>query len=200
MNVGIIVFPGTNCEMDTKLACDFFGFKSDFIWHEEKIEKEYDIIFIPGGFSYGDYISAGRLAKFSKAIQTLPYQDSLIVGICNGFQILTEAKLLEGNLVPNTKGKFICENAPLHFFDKRISLPIAHQQGNYTIENIETVKEQIFLRYANNKNGSDMNIAGIYDKKNKVMGMMPHPERAVLDNVGGLDGRLIFEFIKNEAR
>lgn len=198
MNAAVIVFPGTNCEIDTKNALEFLGWDVEYVWHDDRIEKKYDAIFLPGGFSYGDYVGAGRLAKFSNAVKSLPVGDTMIVGICNGFQVLIEAGLVEGTLTSNMNGRFLCENSPLHFFNKRIRLPIAHQYGNYTISNYDTIKDKIFLKYADNKNGSDMNIAGLYDKEYKIIAMMPHPERAVFAETGNTDGRLVFEFIKNE--
>ena len=196
LKVGIIVFLGTNCELDTKRACEFFGWDVEFIWQNDKIEKQYDLIFIPGGFSYGDHISSGRIAKLSPAVKSLPVGKSLIVGICNGFQILCEAKLLSGALIDNQNIKFISKVADLDFKGEKISLPIAHHQGNYFCENIE--EKQILMTYQNNQNGSDMSIAGVYDRQNRIIGMMPHPERAIYEELGLTDGRKVFEFVKNE--
>lgn len=201
MKAGIIVFPATNCETDTKRACEFFGWKTEYIWHSEKITKHYDVIFLPGGFSYGDYISAGRIAKFSPAVETLPLKDSLVVGICNGFQILCEKHILQGALTHNKDLKFLSEPTKLDFAEEEITLPIAHHQGNYTC--FEEPCAEIFLKYKNNKNGSDYDIAGLYNREMRVMGMMPHPERAVFketNTTGSTDGRKIFEFIKNESK
>jgi len=196
LKVGIIVFLGTNCEQDTKRACEFFGWDAEYIWQDEKIEKNYDLIILPGGFSYGDHISSGRIAKLSPAVQSLPVGESLIVGICNGFQILCEAKLLPGALIDNQNISFLSKISELDFQGETIKLPIAHHQGNYTCENID--KDQIIITYKNNENGSDLSIAGIYDSKNKIIGMMPHPERAIYEELGLTDGRKVFEFIKNE--
>lgn len=196
LKVGIITFLGTNCEQDTKRACEFFGWNAEYIWQNDKIEKYYDVIFIPGGFSYGDHISSGRIAKLSNAVKSLPIGESLIVGICNGFQILCEAKLLPGALTDNQNIKFISKISELNFQNELISLPIAHHQGNYTNENID--ENQILMTYKNNENGSDLAIAGIYDRQNKIIGMMPHPERAIYEELGLTDGRKVFEFIKNE--
>ena len=199
LKVGIIVFLGTNCEQDTKRACEFFGWNTEYIWQDDKIEKKYDLIFIPGGFSYGDHISSGRIAKLSPAVKSLPVGKSLIVGICNGFQILCEAKLLPGMLIDNQNIKFISKVVDLDFQSKQISLPIAHHQGNYMCENIKNIdKSQIIMTYKNNENGSDLSLAGFYDKQNKIIGMMPHPERAIYEELGLTDGRKVFEFIKNE--
>ncbi|MDD3435819.1 MAG: phosphoribosylformylglycinamidine synthase I [Candidatus Gastranaerophilales bacterium] len=196
LKVGIIVFLGTNCEQDTKRACEFFGWDTEYIWQNDKIEKNYDIIFIPGGFSYGDHISAGRIAKLSNAIKSLPVGKSLIVGICNGFQILCESKLLPGALIDNQNIKFISKVSEINFQGEGIFLPIAHHQGNYTCQDI--VENEILMTYKNNENGSDKSIAGIYDRKNKIIGMMPHPERAIYQELGLTDGRKVFEFVKNQ--
>lgn len=196
LKVAIVVFLGTNCEYDTKRACEFFGWDAEFIWHEEIIAKHYDLIFLPGGFSYGDHISSGRIAKLSPAVKSLPIGKSMIVGICNGFQILCEAKLLPGALTDNKNIKFISKISDLQFQNESIQLPIAHHQGNYICNELD--KNQILMTYKYNENGSDFSIAGLYDKKNKIMGMMPHPERAIYYELGLTDGRKVFEFIKNE--
>ena len=194
VKAGIITFLGTNCERDTKQACEFFGWNTEYIRQNEKIDKHYDVIFLPGGFSYGDHISSGRIAKLATAVKSLPVGKSLIVGICNGFQILTEAGLLSGALTYNENLHFISKVTELEFQNEIIRLPIAHHQGNYTGKN----GEEVIMRYKANENGSDDRIAGIYDCKNKIMGMMPHPERAVFKELGLTDGRKVFEFIKNE--
>lgn len=195
VKAGIITFLGTNCEIDTKRACEFFGWETELIFQEESIKKNYDVIFLPGGFAHGDHISSGRIAKLSPAVKSLPVGKSLIVGICNGFQILTEAKLLSGALTHNENLKFISKVIPVKFQNETLNLPIAHHQGNYT----GLGNEEVILRYCKNVNGSDDFIAGIYDKKNRIMGMMPHPERAVFEQLGLTDGRKIFEFIEKEA-
>ncbi len=194
VKAGIITFLGTNCERDTKQALDFLGWNTEFIWQNDKIEKHYDVIFLPGGFSFGDHISSGRIAKLTPAVKSLPVGKSLIVGICNGFQILTEAGLLSGALTHNENLHFISKVTDLEFQNGIIRLPIAHHQGNYTGKN----GEEIIMRYKTNINGSDDRIAGIYDRKNKIIGLMPHPERAVFEESGLTDGRKVFEFIKNE--
>lgn len=196
IKAGIIVFLGTNCEQDTKRACEFFGWDTEYIWQDDIIKKHYDLIFLPGGFSYGDHISSGRIAKLSPAVKSLPMGKSLIVGICNGFQVLCESRLLPGALIDNQNIKFISKVTELNFLGENILLPIAHHQGNYTCENID--ESQILMTYKNNENGSDFSIAGIYDRKNKVIGMMPHPERAIYDELDLTDGRKVFEFIQNE--
>ena len=195
IKAGIITFLGTNCEQDTKHACEFFGWNTEFIWQNERIARHYDVIFLPGGFSFGDHISSGRIAKLTPAVQSLPLGKTLIVGICNGFQILCEAKLLSGALTSNENLKFISRVVPLEFLGEIIHIPVAHHQGNY-ISCGES--EEVILRYCENINGSDDHIAGIYNRENKIIGMMPHPERAVFSELGLTDGRKIFEFIENE--
>ena len=194
IKAGIIVFLGTNCEQDTKRACEFFGWKTKFIRYDEQISEPYDVIFIPGGFSYGDHVSSGRLAKMTPAILSLPFKKSLIVGICNGFQILCEAKLLPGVLTYNKNLKFISKNCDVEFENQIIKLPIAHKQGNY----ISTGDEHIIMKYIQNENGSDKSAAGIYDRRSRIIGMMPHPERAMYAETGNTDGRKVFEFIQHE--
>ena len=196
VKVGIITFLGTNCEQDTKRACNAMGWDAEYIWQDEKINKNFDLIFIPGGFSYGDHVSAGRIAKLSPAIKSLPVGKSLIVGICNGFQILCEAKLLPGALVDNQNIHFISKVVDLNFLGHNIKLPIAHHQGNYTCEDMDD--SLICMTYKNNENGSDKSIAGLYDQNNRIIGMMPHPERAMYDELGLTDGRKVFEFIEKQ--
>ena len=210
MKAGIVVFPGTNCDIDTQRACGFYGWNPEFIWHDDKNLDKYDIIFLPGGFSYGDYIRAGRLAKFSPAVMALKNyikkKRGFVVGICNGFQILCETKLLPGILSTNTNTKFICEETPLFVnqkgFPETINLAIAHGEGRYftdeaTLEEINA-KNMIFLQYKANPNGSILDIAGLYDRENKIIGMMPHPERGIFEETGNTDGRYFFEMLKKE--
>jgi len=205
MKAGIIVFPGTNCDIDTKKACEFFGWETQFVWHDETSLDSYDVIFLPGGFSYGDYIRAGRLARFSPVVMKLnDYVKSkrgIVVGICNGFQILCEAKLLPGVLSVNNNTKFICEEVGLSFEGEDIVLPIAHGEGRYiadeaTLQEIKS-KNMDFLKYASNPNGSVEDIAGLWDRENNVIGMMPHPERAIFSETGNTDGRAFFKMLES---
>lgn len=201
---GIVVFPGTNCDRDTFMACEEFGWKAEYIWHFETKLDGYDVIFLPGGFSYGDYLRSGRLAKFSPVMQAVKdFVDNkrgFVVGICNGFQILCESGLLPGVLTDNWNTKFICKNQGLDLSGKNIKLPIAHGEGRYSAEAEIIVelkeKDMIFLTYNDNPNGSVENIAGLYDKERKIIGMMPHPERAFFDITGNTDGKEIFKIIE----
>lgn len=201
MKAGVIVFPGTNCDIDTKRACEYFGWETSYIWHDETNIDEYDLVFLPGGFSYGDYIRAGRLAKFSPVMISLKEyvakKRGFVVGICNGFQVLCETKLLPGILANNINTKFICEEVQLDFEGKEIKLAIAHGEGRYVADE-NTREDMILLKYKNNPNGSDMDIAGLYDRESKVIGMMPHPERGVFVETGNIDGRLFFEMLEKE--
>lgn len=195
MRAAIVVFPGTNCEKETFDACETLGFDTHFVWHEEKCVDEFDLIVIPGGFSYGDHISSGRVAKFSPLIEQLKNFKGFILGICNGFQILCEAGLLPGALITNEKLKFISKSVDIAYGDEILTIPIAHHQGNYYYEgelpsNIRTIK------YTDNPNGSKDDIAGVWDVENNILGLMPHPERAIFDEQNSKDGRVIFESIK----
>lgn len=208
MKSGIIVFPGTNCDNDTKRACEFFGWKTEYIWHDQSKLNKYDIIFLPGGFSYGDYIRAGRLAKFSPAVialkEYIKNKRGFVIGICNGFQILCETKLLPGILSVNISTRFICKEVELITnhpdLNEEISLPIAHGEGRY-IASDETIQklvksDSILLKYKNDINGSIENIAGIYNREDKIIGMMPHPERAIFKETGNTDGHYLFNMIE----
>lgn len=204
MKAGVIVFPGTNCDRDTKGACELFGWETEYIWHDETSLDKYDVIFLPGGFSYGDYVRAGRLARFSPVVQSLnnyiEKQRGFIVGICNGFQILCEAGLLPGILSNNWNTRFICDITQLKVnlpnFHKNISLPIAHGEGRYIVPEDADIKDKVFLQYVTNPNGSMMDIAGLFDRQKRIIGMMPHPERAVFEETGNTDGKHFFKMIE----
>ena len=188
-------------------------FMHEFVWHKNTSLKNFDGILIPGGFSYGDYLRTGAIAKFSpimKAVIKESKKGKIIIGICNGFQILIESGLLPGALINNSNIKFISKQVILniksshsvftkHINCKQLKMPIAHRQGNY-IASDKTLNElknndQILFEYANNPNGSMLNIAGITNKKRNVLGMMPHPERASEGVLGSSDGKLIFESV-----
>ena len=210
MKVGIVVFPGTNCEEDTYRALKFLGFNCSYIFHNEYIDNlfDYRMIILAGGFSFGDYIASGRLAKFSPIIckikEYIENKAGLVLGICNGFQILCEANLLPGVLTFNNNNKFISKSVNLKLnyktWDLNLNLPIAHFEGNFYANknNIKIIKEKKmdFLKYNQNINGSMDFIAGLYDNNNCIIGLMPHPERAIFEYSKSQDGRLFFEFIK----
>ncbi len=227
MKVGIIVYPGSNCDADAMhVSKEVMGFETDYIWHaDKKFKKEYDLIIIPGGFSYGDYLRSGAIARFANIMDEVikhANQGGYLLGICNGFQILLEANLLPGAMLRNNHLKFRCEYVNLRvennntpFTNKAekgqmLRIPIAHMDGNYyadakTIEELNN-NNQIILRYVNedgvvtdeaNPNGAIQNIAGIVNKKGNICGMMPHPERAAECMLGSDDGRMIFESILN---
>ncbi len=204
MKAGIVVFPGTNCDKDTKLACEKMGWEADYLWHGTESLEDYDVIFLPGGFSYGDYIRSGRLAKFSPVMQAVKEfvkkKKGFVVGICNGFQILCETGLLPGVLTDNWGTRFICKTVDLKLSDgKKIKLPIAHGEGRYLKpDNFD--ENLIFLTYLNNPNGSDLDIAGLYDRENKVIGMMPHPERACFVETNNTDGLEVFKIIEKGVK
>ena len=209
----VIVFPGSNCDHDAyHVLKNTFNREVDFIWHKESDLDNYDAILIPGGFSYGDYLRTGAIAKFSpimKEVVNLAKKGTPVIGICNGFQILLEAGLLPGALINNKNIKFLSQMVDLNvvtsntIFTKNISkgkslsMPIAHKEGNYiadksTIDTLEQ-NDQIVFRYNNNPNGSINNIAGIINSERNVLGMMPHPERACSHMLGSEDGKYIFQ-------
>ena len=216
MKFAVIVFPGSNCDHDAYYALkNQFNINVDFIWHKENQLDGYDGILIPGGFSYGDYLRTGAIARFSPIMKSIIEQSKkgkIILGICNGFQILLESGLLPGSLINNKKMKFLSENVVLEavnnesiftkkmFKGQELTMPIAHKQGNY-IASVDVLKrlqdeDRIAFKYkGNNPNGSISNIAGILNSKKNVLGMMPHPERAVESILGSNDGKYIFESI-----
>ena len=221
---GVIVFPGSNCDRDVAYVTQsLLQQPTRMVWHEESDLADLDVIVVPGGFSYGDYLRCGAIARFSPAMQsTMKHaaQGKLVLGICNGFQVLTEAGLLPGALVRNRALHFICDRVPLrvertdlpwtnHYqAGEVITLPIAHGEGNYyadaaTLADLEA-NNQIVFRYtsatgdvdeSSNPNGSLNNIAGICNREGNVLGMMPHPERASDPLLGGTDGIRLFKGI-----
>jgi phosphoribosylformylglycinamidine synthase subunit PurQ / glutaminase len=214
MKFGIIVFPGSNCDRDVVYVTrDLLQQPTQTIWHEETDLHDVDVVVIPGGFSYGDYLRCGAIARFSPIMQQVvahAEQGKYVLGICNGFQILTEAGLLPGALVRNRDLHFICDRVPLtvertdlpwtqgYLDTPTIDLPIAHGEGCYHAD-ADTIAEleangQILFRYAGeNPNGSLNNIAGICNKNKNVLGMMPHPERAADPLLGNSDGIHLFK-------
>lgn len=230
MKFGVVVFPGSNCDMDCyHVARNVVGAETRLLWHNETKLNDIDCIILPGGFSYGDYLRAGAIARFSpimRSIKKFADAGGIVIGICNGFQILLESGLLPGAMIWNRGLKFVCKSVNIRvennntIFTKMynnhevLTMPIAHFQGNYFApkavidELIE--KDLIVFRYcdangdvtdASNPNGSIENIAGIINEKGNVLGMMPHPERASEEILGSIDGRRIFESIsKNEIK
>ena len=214
MKFAIIVFPGSNCDYDSFYALKEIGCEVEFIWHRENSLVGFDGVLIPGGFSFGDYLRTGAIAKFSPIMNSVvehSKKGKIVIGICNGFQILIEAGLLPGALITNKNIKFICKQVSLNVScnnsiftkkipaEKKIKMPIAHKQGNY-IASAKTLDElknndRIIFTYDDNPNGSIFNIAGITNAKRNILGMMPHPERASDELLNSIDGRLIFESI-----
>ena len=221
MKFGVIVFPGSNCDHDAyHVISKHVGQPVDFIWHRDTDLSSYDAVIIPGGFSYGDYLRAGALARFSPvmtSVQKFAAQGKFVLGVCNGFQILCEAGLLPGALIRNRDLHFICdyvrvrvESTDTPFTNELaagsvLRMPIAHAEGNYVCDDATLAElqrhEQIIFRYcdelgaataAANPNGARDNIAGICNRARNVLGLMPHPERACEDLLGSSDGREIF--------
>jgi len=220
----VVVFPGSNCDQDTYFICkDILAQECIYLWHKDHSLKNVDCVILPGGFSYGDYLRSGAIAKFSPLMQELQnfaYKEGLVLGICNGFQVLLELGLLPGAMLRNKNLKFLCDHVHIKIenpqtpFTNRgkkgqlLKIPIAHFDGNYYAppETIEKIKRdrQIVFRYADAEgriteeadvNGSIENIAGLTNEKRNVLGMMPHPERASESLLGSKDGRIIFESI-----
>ena len=213
MNFGVIVFPGSNCDHDAWYAIQHvLGQTAKFIWHDSHELGHVDAVVLPGGFSYGDYLRCGAIAKFSpvmKAVRSFAAGGGLVLGICNGFQILVESGLLPGALLRNAGLKFVCQevklriettNSPFtcHAAKGRIlRMPIAHGEGRYyadrrTLDEL-AAEDRIAFRYVENPNGSLDDIAGVLSKERNVLGLMPHPERAAEPLMGSADGLVILE-------
>jgi phosphoribosylformylglycinamidine synthase subunit PurQ / glutaminase len=227
LKFGVVVFPGSNCDHDAYYSLrKVLNYDVEFLWHKDTDLKQSSVILLPGGFSYGDYLRTGAIARFSpimNSVISFANKGGIVIGICNGFQILLEAGLLPGVMIRNNSLKFACKDvylktenretifsAEISEDSKALKIPIAHGEGNYFAD-IELLKEleanrQILFRYSdeegnvndeNNPNGSQLNIAGIVNKNGNVMGMMPHPERACDPTLGRTDGQLIFKSIAN---
>lgn len=222
MKFGVIVFPGSNCDRDVAYVTQtLLKLPTRMVWHQETDISDLDVVVLPGGFSYGDYLRCGAIAQFSPVISRVvehAQQGKFILGICNGFQVLTEVGLLPGALVRNRDLHFICDRVPIkvertdlpwtsaYSPGEIITLPIAHGEGSYyaatdTLKALED-NNQVLFRYSQangeisedaNPNGSLNNIAGICDRTGKILGMMPHPERACDPMLGGTDGLKLFE-------
>ncbi len=211
IKAGVITFPGSNCDRDIQyILKNFFNISTEILWYDAFFEKNYDLVILPGGFSYGDYLRCGAIARFSRAMQSL-YEHTKkarpVLGICNGFQILCEAKLLPGALIKNKNLLHIAKDVPIvkgncEYF-KTLNdvyyIPISHSEGNY-IADQETLKElkeegRIAFYYKENPNGSIENIAAVLSKNKKILGMMPHPERATDPLNQKTDGYIILKSI-----
>lgn len=212
MKFGIVVFPGSNCDRDVAYVTrDLLKQPTRMVWHEDTDIADLDVVVIPGGFSYGDYLRCGAIARFSPVMQQVVEHARLgksVLGICNGFQVLTEAGLLPGALVRNQDLHFVCDRVPLKirtdspwtqaYSSEIITLPIAHGEGQFyadkeTLQQIEDNGQVLFRYEGKNPNGSVNNIAGICNREGNILGMMPHPERASDPMLGGCDGLKLFE-------
>lgn len=220
MKFAVIVFPGSNCDIDMYHAIkDELGEEVEYVWHDETDLSQFDGILLPGGFSYGDYLRSGAIARFSNVMQEVVKAAEAgkpVLGVCNGFQILLEAGLLPGAMKRNENLKFMCRPVNLKVVnnqtaftsayekDEVISIPIAHGEGNYYCDEqtLQTLKEnnQIVFTYETNPNGSLVDIAGITNERGNVLGMMPHPERAVDELLGSADGLKLFQSIVKNWR
>jgi phosphoribosylformylglycinamidine synthase I len=220
----VIIFPGSNCDHDMYHALKALGHDVQYVWHKNPDLDGFDLVVLPGGFSYGDYLRAGAIARFSPIMQEVKrfaQKGKFLLGICNGFQILTETGLLPGALLRNQNLRFVCQQVFLRVENRSTSftsasksngplkIPVAHGEGNYFIEmaGLEELRanHQVVFRYVDeqnnveveaNPNGSTDNIAGIINKTGNILGMMPHPERAVEPMLGSSDGRIILESLQ----
>ena len=227
MNSSVITFPGSNCDRDMDVALKKFGFRNKMVWHDSIELPKSDLVVLPGGFSYGDYLRCGSMAsksKIMKSVLNFAKGGGKVMGICNGFQILVEAGLLPGVLLRNKYLEFICKNVFVKVNDKDnsyfkdikkdiLEFHIAHNEGNYFCSK-EQIKEiddnnQIALFYSDksgnidensNPNGSNKNIAGIFNKEKNVLGMMPHPERMIDPALSGEDGSIFFNNLINNLK
>ena len=227
MNSSVITFPGSNCDRDMDVALKKFGFKNKMIWHNDIELPKSDLVVLPGGFSYGDYLRCGSMASKSKIMQSVinfVKGGGKVLGVCNGFQILVESGLLPGILLRNKYLEFICKNIYVKINNKEnpffknvkkdiLKLHIAHNEGNYfcSEDQIKEINDnnQIALYYSDaagnvdetiNPNGSINNIAGVFNKKMNVVGMMPHPERMIDSALSGEDGSIFFENLINNLK
>lgn len=221
MKFAVIMFPGSNCDVDMYHAIkDELGEEVEYVWHTETDLSPFDGILLPGGFSYGDYLRCGAIARFSNVMEQVvkaANEGKPVLGVCNGFQILLEAGLLPGAMRRNESLHFICRNVELkvennetmftnlYGKDEVITIPIAHGEGNYycdevTLKQLQDNNQIVFTYAGTNPNGSLANIAGITNEKGNVLGMMPHPERAVDELLGSADGVNLFKSIVKHWR
>ncbi len=215
MRFGVLVFPGSNCDHDAWYAMSqVLGHPTDFIWHDSKSLGAVDAVIVPGGFSYGDYLRCGAIARFSPvmtAVKKFAHDGGLVMGVCNGFQILCESGLLPGALLRNRDLKFVCRDVTLQVQSTNspftqgaakgqvLRMPVAHGEGCYfaddrTLDLLEA-EDRVLFRYQDNPNGSLRDIAGIISEGRNVLGMMPHPERAVESLMGSADGLVILQSV-----
>ena len=228
MKAAVIRFPGSNCDQDCyHVLKNVFGVETDYVWHKETSLANYDLVVLPGGFSYGDYLRSGAIARYSPVMKSViehAEQGKLVLGICNGFQVLCEAGLLPGALIRNDSQRFRCEHVKLRveainnpftsgtWTGTLLNIPIAHGEGGYVADEATLRKlnqnGQVVLRYADengavtpeaNPNGSVENIAAICNERRNILGLMPHPERACEERLGSVDGRVIFESLLASA-
>ena len=213
MKVGVVVFPGSNCDHDAWHAVSqVLGHQAEFVWHDSTRLSGLDAVILPGGFSYGDYLRCGAIARFSpvmEEVRKFAAAGGLVLGVCNGFQILVESHLLPGALIRNKELKFICKDVTLRVETtnspftasaekgKILRLPVAHGEGCYVaderiLDELEA-EDRVAFRYTCNPNGSMRDIAGILNRDRNVLGMMPHPERAVEPIMGSADGLVILQ-------
>ena len=221
MKFAVIVFPGSNCDIDMYHAIkDELGEEVEFVWHDAESLEGFDGVLLPGGFSYGDYLRTGAIARFSnvmKEVVKAANEGKPVLGVCNGFQILLEAGLLPGAMKRNESLQFICRPTQLKVVNNNtmftnvyqpnevITVPIAHGEGNYycdeeTLAKLKKNNQIVFTYEGTNPNGSLIDIAGITNEKGNVLGMMPHPERAVDELLGGADGLKLFQSIVKQWR
>ncbi|GIU84703.1 MAG: phosphoribosylformylglycinamidine synthase subunit PurQ [Acidimicrobiales bacterium] len=218
--IAVVRFPGTNCEFDVARALERLGASAVIVWHDQKIDGDFDGVVLPGGFAHGDYLRPGAIARFSKVMESVRDMAEAgrpILGICNGFQILCEAGLLPGVLHKNENLRFICRPVDVRVDSTRtavtiglslgevLRIPINHFEGNYRCsrDELEALRrgDRIVLRYVDNPNGSTDSIAGVCNEAGNVVGLMPHPERASDELLGGTDGRkLLSAFLRWTAR
>jgi len=218
MKAAVLVFPGSNCDRDMAVALERAGADVSMVWHkDDNLPAGTDLVAVPGGFSFGDYLRCGAIAASSPvmdAVRGHVARGGYALGVCNGFQVLTEARLLPGALLRNTGLKYICRTVPLvvattnsaftarYTKGQQISLPIAHHDGNYTAD-ADTIaqlfdEDRVAFTYVDNPNGSARDIAGILSANRRVLGMMPHPERAADPAHGGMDGARLFASLMQE--
>ena len=212
MRAAVIVFPGSNCDRDLKVSFEAAGFAVRMVWHKETtLPDGVDIVGVPGGFSYGDYLRSGAIAATSpvcRAVADHAVRGGFVLGICNGFQVLTETQLLPGALMRNAGIRYICRTVPLtvgaadspftaaYSAGETIHTPLAHHDGNYTADadTLSRLRDEgrVAFSYAENPNGSVHDIAGVLSENRRVLGMMPHPERAADPVLGNTDGKRLF--------